>query len=154
MVQELNRDLIARVTEQAKQSPRKRMNYNFHSGPNDNPHRFLNVMLKGTYVRPHRHLNPPKTEGFLALEGTGAVVTFDDHGNRTATYTIGQDDRIGVDIPVGIWHTVLVTSDVLVCYEVKPGPWDPTSDKEFAEWAPEEGTPEAGTFLHSLLLAV
>ena len=32
----------------ARQSPRLRTNHNFRTGIEDNPHRFLNVMIRGT----------------------------------------------------------------------------------------------------------
>ena len=35
----INRALIDRVIEQAAASPRRRMNYNFHTSAEDNPHR-------------------------------------------------------------------------------------------------------------------
>jgi len=152
MVRVLDTDLIAFVTEGAIESPRRRMNFNFHSGPEDNPHRFLNVMLRGTYVQPHRHLNPPKSEAFLALKGSGCVVTFDDSGAVTARYFIGEGhDAFGVDIAAGVWHTVVALSDVLVCYEVKPGPWDASTDKEFAEWAPAEGSRDVERYVSGIL---
>ena len=152
MVTVLNEDLIARVTDAALQSPRGRMNFNFHSGPEDNPHRFLNVMLRGTYVQPHRHLNPPKAEAFLALRGSGCVVTFDDAGAVTERYFIGEGQpSLGVDIAAGVWHTVIPGSDVLVCYEVKPGPWDPSTDKEFAAWAPAEGSRDVERYVSGIL---
>ena len=152
MVQLLDEALIARVTDAARNSPRRRMNFNFHSGPSDNPHRFLNVMLKGTYVQPHRHLRPPKDEAFLALSGKGCVVTFNDSGAVTARHFIGQGHAaLGVDTPAGVWHTVVALSEVLVCYEVKPGPWDPETDKEFAPWAPTEGSPDVERYLSGIL---
>ena len=52
----------------------------FHSGPADNPYCFLNVLLRGTYIRPHRHLVPPKSESFLVLEGLADVILFDNQG--------------------------------------------------------------------------
>ena len=152
MVVSIDDNLIARVTEGALQSPRRRMNYNFHAGPGDNPHRFLNVMLRGTYVQPHRHLNPPKAEAFLALRGKGCVVTFDDFGAVVERHYIGNGcAALGVDIGVGVWHTVVVLSEVLVCYEVKPGPWDPANDKEFAGWAPVEGAREVERYVSGIL---
>jgi len=45
--------LFESVAELAALSPRRRMNRNFHEAPADNPHRFLNVLLRGTYIRPH-----------------------------------------------------------------------------------------------------
>ena len=37
-----------------------------------------------------------------------------------------------------------------VFYEVKQGPYDPQRAKEFAPWAPLEGTPEATAYLQRL----
>ena len=37
-------------------------------------------MLHGSYVRPHRHLTPPKAESFLVLRGHAAAFVFDDNG--------------------------------------------------------------------------
>ena len=136
-------------------SPRRRMNYNFHEGPADNPHRFLNVLLRGTYIRPHRHLAPPKAESFLVLEGAAEVILFDDHGSITARYPLGvetpEGKLWGVDLPPGVWHTVLPRTARVVCFEVKAGPWEPTNDKEFAEWAPAEDDPSAAAYCEALL---
>src|SRR5580658_9446982 len=85
-------DMVAAL---ATASPRLRMNYNFHSGPADNPHRFLNVLLRGTYIRPHRHLAPPKSESFLVLEGMADVILFDDEGEITARHRLGADSPEG-----------------------------------------------------------
>ena len=142
------------VALQAAGSPRRRLNYNFHQTAADNPHRFLNVLLHGTYIRPHRHLFPPKSETFLVLEGVADVILFDDGGAITARYSLGadtSDGRLwGVDLPPGVWHTVLARSERAVCFEVKPGPWEPASDKEFATWAPLEGSPEAAEYCQTL----
>ena len=131
------------------------MNHNFHSGPEDNPHRFLNVLLKGTYIRPHRHLDPPKPEAFLVLEGAADVIVFDDNGNITDRYRLGSETpegRLwGVDIEPGVWHTILPRSERAVCFEVKPGPWQPATDKEFAAWAPDENDPGAAAYCKALL---
>jgi len=131
------------------------MNHNFHSGPRDNPHRFLNVLLRGTYVQPHRHSDPPKAESFLLLEGEADVIIFDDAGAVTARYRLGTETpegRLwGVDVPPGVWHTVLPRTERAVCFEVKPGPWEPANDKEFAAWAPAEGDPAAAAYAESLL---
>jgi cupin fold WbuC family metalloprotein len=120
------------------------MNHNFHDGPGDNPHRMLNVLLRGTYVRPHRHVAPPKSEAFLPLTGRVGIVCFDGSGAIIGRYLLDAAGPIrGIDLAPGVWHTVVALSDVSVCYEVKPGPWEPASDKDFAEWAPAEQTPEA-----------
>lgn len=121
-----------------------RKNYNFHAGAGDNPHRMLNVLLRGTYVRPHRHVAPPKSEAFIPLTGRVGIICFDEDGGRVGHYLLDAAGRIrGIDLAPGVWHTVVALDDISVCYEVKPGPWEPASDKDFAGWAPEEATEEA-----------
>jgi cupin fold WbuC family metalloprotein len=145
-------ELFARVLEQARQSPRRRMNFNFHSSMEDNPHRFLNVLLRGTYIQPHRHLNPPKAESFLVLQGEAVLFLFSEDGTVTGRHTLGpKSEAVGIDIPPGVWHSLAVLSDHVICFEVKPGPYTQTADKEFAAWAPREGDPEAQAYLESLL---
>jgi cupin fold WbuC family metalloprotein len=147
--------LFAEVADRAAASPRRRMNHNFHSGPTDNPHRFLNVLLRGTYIRPHRHAFPPKPETFLVLEGEAEVIVFDADGAIAARHHLGAGSdkgRVwGIDIPAGVWHTILARTERAVCFEVKPGPWEPASDKEFADWAPAEGDPAVAEYLRLLL---
>jgi len=151
----ISESLFEEVIRSAAESPRRRMNHNFHSGPADNPHRFLNVLLYGTYIRPHRHSDPPKSETFVVLEGAADVVLFDDHGAITARYHLGTSPGAGrvwgIDIAPGIWHTILARSERAVCFEVKPGPWEPASDKEFGSWAPPENDPRAAAYLQSLI---
>ena len=150
-VQLLDQALIDRTLERAKSSARLRTNHNFHAGPEDNPHRFLNALTRGTYCAPHRHLNPPKSESFLALRGEVAFFLFDDGGNVREAHVLGRGDLLGIDVQAGEWHTVATLTDTAVCYEVKPGPWDPTTDKDFASWAPREGDPGAPAYLERLL---
>lgn len=153
-VQLVHEQLFTEVAERAAQSSRRRMNHNFHSSAEDNPHRFLNVLLEGTYVRPHRHLDPPKAETFLVLEGAASVLVFNDAGEVTARYDLGMPSEHGhlwgVDIPPGIWHTIIAQSARVVCFEVKPGPWNPATDKDFAAWAPTEQDPEREAYLGTL----
>lgn len=149
-VQILDGALVDSLIERARQSPRRRTNYNFHSSMEDNPHRFLNVMIRGTYIAPHRHVDPPKSESFLVLRGEIAFFLFDDTGAITRTEILGRD-RFGIDIASGIWHTLAVLTPEAVCYEVKPGPYSPANDKDFAPWAPREGDPQASQYLERLV---
>jgi cupin fold WbuC family metalloprotein len=149
-VQTLHRALLDDLIQRARRSPRLRVNHNFHASMEDNPHRFLNVMVKGTYVAPHRHLDPPKAESFVVLEGEIAFFIFDDAGNVVRTEVLGRDP-IGIDLPPGVWHTLTPLSDHAVCYEVKPGPYSVETDKEFAPWAPREGEPGVTAYLGELM---
>jgi len=83
------------------------------------------------------------------------VILFDEHGSITARYPLGTESAEGrlwgIDIAPGVWHTILARTPRVVCFEVKPGPWEPASDKEFAAWAPPENDPSAEAYCKSLL---
>jgi len=156
--------LIQSLREKAAASPRLRVNHNFHAGPGDNPQRFLNVLAYGTYVAPHRHKNPPKAEAFIVLEGYMAVFLFKDDGALEKTTIVGAGPlpehlpssaagpiARGIDLAPGIWHSITALTPYAVAYEVKPGPWDAATDKEFAPWAPQEGDPAVPQYLQKLL---
>lgn len=150
-VQLITTELFAELENRAAESLRRRMNHNFHSGAGDNPHRMLNVLLRGTYVRPHRHVTPEKSEAFLPLTGRVGIVCFEDDGAIAGRYELDAAGSVrGIDLAPGVWHTVLALSDVSVCYEVKPGPWEAASDKDFAAWAPAEGGREAAAYLERM----
>lgn len=145
-------ELFDAVLARAHGSPRRRMNFNFHAALDENPSRFLNGMLRGTYVRPHRHSDPPKSETFVVLAGQVAFFVFDDAGRALERHRLGAGEPcMGVDVGAGVWHTVAALSPEAVCFEVKPGPYSPIHDKEFATWAPCEDDPRAAAYLESLL---
>jgi len=147
----IDSDLFGPLKQKALASPRLRTNHNFHAGNGDNPHRFLNVMARGTYVPPHRHLKPPKSETFLLLEGKAGILLFDDAGKVVQAEVLGGSSRLGVDLRPGVWHSLVVLSPFAVIFEVKPGPWVESSDKDYPAWAPREGDPGAATYLNWLL---
>lgn len=150
-VQLIDASTFGPLIEQARRSPRRRTNFNFHASFAENPNRFLNILAVGTYVRPHRHLLPPKPESFLILEGKLALFTFDDAGRTPPPTILGHNKILGVDIAPGVWHSLVVLSPHAVLFEVKPGPYDPGSDKDFAPWAPPEDGPAAAAYVAKLV---
>lgn len=74
----IDKTLLEQVADLAKESPRLRMNYNFHQSLDDKCHRFLNAVEPGTVVPIHRH--PTKEEGIIILNGKVRVTTYNDDG--------------------------------------------------------------------------
>ena len=110
--------LIDNLAEEAKKSPRLRMNYNFHQSLQDKCHRFLNAMEPGTIIPVHHH--PTKEETFVVLRGKIRVTTYNDNGEMLESCVISQEEgRYGVDIPKNVWHGVecLEPSVLLECKE-------------------------------------
>ncbi len=47
----------------------------------------------------------------------------------------------------GAWHSLVALAPNTVLFEVKPGPYRPTGENDFATWAPKEGAPGADAFV-------
>ena len=132
----INTELLNRVTAEAKNSSRKRMNYNFHKNGEELLQRMLNALEPETYLPPHRHTK--QVEIFLLLRGKVTVVFFDDLGNIIETEKLDPlVGNHGVEIPTGVWHTILAEESGSVIYEIKQGPYIPNAGMDFAPWAPE-----------------
>ena len=113
------------------------MNYNFHEELDDPVNRLLNAMEPGTYLRPHRHLNPDKDEVFILLRGKAAVFIFDEVGNVTESIILSPAEGMyGAEIKAGVWHGMVVLESGSVIYEVKQGPFAPLSADNLAPWSP------------------
>lgn len=147
----IHSELLNSISDNAIASPRRRMNHNFHQHPNALFQRMLNAIEPASYIRPHKHENPDKSEVFLVIRGKMAVLTFNDEGsiiNKAVLEPAGECH--GVEIPPCTWHTIISLESGSVAYEAKDGPYDPIIDKCFASWAPEEESPEASEYLEKL----
>lgn len=118
----IDQDVLDRLTEQAKASPRLRMNYNFHQSLDEKCHRFLNAVEPGTAVPIHRH--PTKDESFVILRGKVRSTTYNDDGSIIDSVVLSQEDGgYGVDIPKGVWHNLESLEPDSVIFECKEGPF-------------------------------
>ena len=146
------------LTHESLLSSRKRLNFNIHSDHADSCQRLFNAISIDSYIRPHRHSIDPKHECLIAISGLFSLFIFDDDGRVLSTFRFGSDlfrttERncgVGVEIPSNAWHTVIALSDPAILFEVKAGPFNPLSAKEFAPWAPEEGELNSLDYLKAL----
>jgi cupin fold WbuC family metalloprotein len=138
---------------QAKASPRQRQHLNIHASHEAPFQRLFIAFGLDSYVRPHRHHLVPKDEMLIAAQGLLGVIVFDDAGQVVQQLKLGTERHAApgvgpvVDMPAGTWHTVLALTPDAVLLEGKAGPFDPQGPREFADWAPEEGTAEAPVLL-------
>jgi len=120
----IDKDLLDKVSEQAKASPRLRMNFNFHQSLDEKCHRFLNDVEPGTEVPIHKH--PTKDETFVILRGKVRVTTHNDDGSIIEDVVLcNEDGRYGVNIPKGMWHKLEAIEPNSVIFECKEGPFVP-----------------------------
>lgn len=151
MIRLIDVALLDAVSSEARSSPRLRRNRNFHPDNDFPAHRLLNAIEPGTYIAPHRHLDPFKDESMLVLRGRMGLVIFDEVGEVSLSAVIAPNaDCRGVDIPHATWHTILALEPGTVLFEAKAGSYLPLSAAECAPWAPAEGQAEAAGYLARL----
>ena len=139
------------LTQSALQSERLRLNRNIHDSPSDPCQRLFISMLPRSYVIPHRHTHPAKSETFVVLRGSVGMIFFDNHGAIRSAIRLGINDGSQVcDIPPGVWHTAISFEVGTVFLEVKPGPFDPINEIDVASWAPAYGSSSIDEYLDFL----
>ena len=144
-------ELIERLVESSRQSPRGRIILPLHKSPAANLHRMLNAIQPGSYIQPHRHMFPAKAESVIVLYGAIYVFIFRDDGQIDQVHTIAAGStNIGIDSEPGVYHTFLASQENTVLFEVKPGPYNQADDKDFAPWAPAEGAHGVTEYLENL----
>ncbi len=136
--------LLDELTRKARNSPRKRINFNLHEALNDPIQRLCNAIEPGTYIRPHRHAYPPTCEVFIMVRGSAVLLFFDDEGrvDERAILSAGGP-VIAVEMPPKTWHSMAALESGTVFFEVKQGPYVKPEGPNVAQWSPAEG--EAGT---------
>lgn len=133
----INKDLLDEVTRRAQNSPRLRMNYNFHQSLDEKCHRMLNAVEPGTEVPIHRH--PTKDESFVILRGKVRSTTYNDDGSIIESVVLCQEDGVyGVDIPKGVWHKLESLESGSVIFECKEGPFVPHEEEGILEMKSEK----------------
>ena len=139
----ITREALESLSREASSAPRRRRNLNLHA-MEDPVHRLLNAMEPGTYVRPHRHLHPPRSETALVVAGRIGILFFDGAGNVLERRTLeAGGETLGADFPPGAWHTLVALLPGSVFFETKAGPYAPPPEEDLASWAPPEGSAEA-----------
>ena len=139
-------ELIDKVVAEARQSPRRRMNYNFHPELSDPVQRLLNALEPWTYIRPHKHTT--KEESFVLLSGTVLAVVFNNDGTIRDHAILSRETGIlGIEFEENCFHMLTSLETGSVVFEIKEGPFVPHTEGSSAPWAPQEGTSEAREFL-------
>ena len=121
--------LLDQLTEQAKASPRLRMNYDLRNTPQDNSQRMLNAIEPGSELPIHRH--PKSSETVVCLRGCIVEEFYDDFGKCTETIELSPSGPVmALNIPAGQWHTVRALESGTVILEMKNGVYEPISDED------------------------
>ena len=142
---------FAQLREQSLQNERLRQHLNIHTDYSDPCQRLFVAMQPSSYVVPHRHTSPAKSETFIVLRGTVGILIFNDDGDVARSELLGPGQKAQVcDIPPGLWHTAVALDSESLFMEVKVGPYCPIDSVDVAPWAPVAGSEGVADYLHIL----
>ena len=127
--------LLDKLTAQAKESPRLRMNLDLRNSDADSSQRMLNAIEPGSVVPVHRHRGTSET--LVVLRGRVVEEYYSSEGALEASYELaaGGDARsesgmtvaCALNIPAGQWHTLRALESGTVILEMKDGAYEPIS---------------------------
>ena len=135
--------LLDKLTAQAKESPRLRMNFDLRNSDADSSQRMLNAIEPGSVVPVHRHQKTSET--VVVLRGRVVEEYYDDAGVLVESFVLGdchvadapRNDVLGfapdndvpmayaLNIPAGQWHTLRALESGTVILEMKDGAYEP-----------------------------
>ena len=124
----INQTLLDKLTEEAKASPRLRMNYDLRNSDQDQSQRMLNAIEPGSPLPIHRHQKTSET--VVCIRGR-LVEEYYDELERICTERIELSPNgpiVALNIPAGQWHTVQALESGTVIMEVKDGAYEPIQD--------------------------
>lgn len=122
--------ILDKLTEEAKASPRLRMNLDLRNSADDQSQRMLNAIEPGSPMPIHRHRSTSET--VVCLRGR-LVWEFYDELERRCTEAIELSPGgqvVALNVPAGQWHTVRALESGSVILEMKNGAYEPLSDAD------------------------
>lgn len=122
--------ILDSLSEQAKASPRLRMNMDLRNFENDQSQRMLNAIEPGSDMPIHRHQKTSET--VVCLRGCLVEELYDEM-ERICTETIELKPggpNFAVNVPAGQWHKVWAKVSGTVLLECKNGVWEPLTDAD------------------------
>ena len=126
----ITQQILDQLTEQAKASPRLRMNMDLRNSSEDQSQRMLNAIEPGSVLPIHRHQKTSET--VVCLRGR-LVWEYYDELERICTETIELTPNgpvVALNIPAGQWHTVRALESGSCILEMKNGSYEPLSDAD------------------------
>jgi len=135
-IMKITQAILDSLTEQAKASPRLRMNFDLRNSDADQSQRMLNAIEPGSPLPIHRHQNTSETvvclrgrlveEYYQLVQGSGFKV---QDVQKTEEIELSPNGPVvALNIPAGQWHTVRVLESGTVILEMKNGAYESISD--------------------------
>ena len=127
LIEKITQGLMDSLTEQAKASPRLRMNLDLRNSETDGSQRMLNAIEPGSPLPIHRHRNTSET--VVCLRGRLVEEYYDEERKCTEVIELSPNGPVvALNIPAGQWHTLRALESGSVILEMKNGKYEPLSD--------------------------
>ena len=121
--------LLDKLTAQAKESPRLRMNLDLRNSSADSSQRMLNAIEPGSVVPVHRHQKTSET--VVVLRGRVVEEYYSSDGNLEGSYGLSAGGPIcALNIPAAQWHTLRALESGTVILEMKDGAYEPMREED------------------------
>ena len=127
----IDNNLLDDLLDEAKHSPRLRMNRDMRTSPSDGSQRMLNALLPNTVLPIHRHQHT--TEFMTLLRGRLEQIFYDDEGNDTDHFILDpREGKYAISIPKGQWHNTIALEPSVI-FEAKDGAFVPIGAEDILE---------------------
>ncbi len=126
----IDNELLDKLTEQAKASPRLRMNYDLRNSAEDGSQRMLNAIEPGTVMPIHRHMKSSET--VVCVRGHFEEYLYDENWLLTEMVDM-VPGGIVLNVPAGIWHSLKSLESGTVLLECKDGKWEKLREEDVME---------------------
>ena len=126
----IGKALLDSLSQQAKESPRLRMNYDLRNSAADGSQRMLNALEPGTVMPIHRHR--ASSETCVCVRGHFEEYFYDEDGKLTDTIDMVPGGNV-LNIEKGQWHSLRCLESGTVLLECKDGAYQPLSPDEIME---------------------
>ena len=123
----ITKQTLDSLMEQAKASPRLRMNYDLRNSADDKSQRMLNALEPGTVLPIHRHRTTSET--VVCIRGHFVEYFYDESGKLTETIDMVPGGTV-LNIEAGQWHNLKCLESGTVLLEVKDGAYEPIKEED------------------------
>ena len=123
----ITEQILDNLTEQAKASPRLRMNYDLRNSADDKSQRMLNALEPDTIMPIHRHRSTSET--VVCIRGHFEEYFYDEKGNLTETIDMVPGGVV-LNIEAGQWHSLKSLESGTVLLEIKDGAYEPLQEDD------------------------
>lgn len=122
----INNDFLNKLSNEAKKSPRLRINFDLRTSTDDFSQRMLNALEPGTAIPIHRHNKTSET--IICVRGSIRVIFYNENGDIIISIIIkANSENLALQIPQGQFHGVECLEIGTIIFEAKDGAYEELS---------------------------